>query len=155
MNFSSKYKYFVRAPQQITHPNGAIAIFSDYLSRYPNIIRDSIFYPKSFINEIRNASYQMQNNSRSGCLLDLTIQPAVRPGEKYGMFYYMIKIETKYYTVNYNRFQQYEYDFINSSNDLKEKQLVGLAGIWSYGKLKRIKKDDPYTVFLPIEIKYW
>lgn len=152
--FSDKYKYFIRADEPIKFHDSAIAIFSEYLSRYPDIIKDSNLYPKLFISEILNASYQMLNNNLSKGFLDLSIKPALKPGEKFGIYYFMIKADLVYYKVNYNCFKQYEHDFINSSNDLREKQLVGLSGIWSYAKIKRIKKDDPYPVLLPIRIKY-
>lgn len=154
-DFSNKYKYFVRAEEPIKCPDSAIATFSEYLSRYPDIIKDSGLYPRPFIDEIINATNLLLNNNQSNDFLDPSIQPAIKPGERYGIFYLIIKVEAEYYKVNYSRFKQYEYDFINSSNDLSEKQLVGLSGIWSYAKIKSIKKDDPYPVFIPIRIKCW
>ncbi len=77
----------------------------------------------------------------------------IKRGETYGVFYSIKKVEVEYYIANYNSFELYERNFINSSNDIKDKQLIGIVGLWTYGKLKRLRKENPYPVLLPVSIK--
>lgn len=128
-------------------------IFRNYGILYSQLLAQdhSKQYDSTFILDIEKTFYRILYDSLNE-IKQLFIAPYLSNNKIYANFYSMVKVRVSYYVLSYNRFKDYEDDFINTSNDNKSKNLVGLVS--TFAKLKRIQPHrKKYRVILPIEIQ--
>jgi hypothetical protein len=99
----------------------------------------------------KDAAYIDQHSDNQNDLVSSKFLSVTKP---YGTFVNIIKVSISGYVLWFDSFENYEYHFINSSNDKKVERKVGLGVC--YASLIDITENNlakGYPAFLPVKVK--
>lgn len=123
-------------------------LFYDYLFKYPKYAYSKNSLEDSIKSEIAIAYNKMLKDS-----FDFFSLPFLTNVSGYGLYKRSIPITCEGYLISFHDFEEYQHEFISTTNDNKFRKLVGVMGSKIYASLYEIKDNsNDYKVFLPLEI---
>jgi len=131
---TSRYKYF--------------GLFYLYLFKYSKYAFGNNHLDKKFKTDMDTALNNELMDS-----LSFFAPPTLERIDNYGMFIKAKKISSLGYIVSYQNFEEYKNEFIFTTNDIRDKMLVGIYGNYMGANLVNLNdKNNKVKVFIPIKV---
>jgi hypothetical protein len=123
-------------------------LFYDYLFKYQRYA-----YQKSNLDSCFIADMEIALLTTLKDTFDFFVPPCISGKIHFGLYVKSIKIACEGYLVSYPNFNEYLNDFISTTNDIRNRKLVGIRGNSLGASLYEVKDDHKgYVVFIPTKV---
>ncbi len=124
-------------------------LFYDYLFKYPKYAYQKNNLDSGFKKDMSETYLSLLKDT-----FDFFSAPFLPKVNSYGLYLKSTKITIEAYLVSYENFKQYRDDFLSTTNDIRNRNLVGIRGSFLGASLFNIQRESKaYKVIIPLKVR--